>query len=95
MPVGIVEGSRNLSYDRQVAILPGEYEVPTAPARVTANFLYLVLNKKYLDTDSSRTRDKSISRRVWVCYDSRGLNVGIFTDDANNNIGVSASLKLP
>lgn len=96
MPVGIVEGSRSLSYDRQVAMLPDEYEVPTATARVTANVLYYLLNKKYLDTDYwARTSDKSDGgHRVVV----RGGSVfGLFVYDwlggVSSYVGVSASRK--
>ncbi len=96
MPVGILEGSRSLLYDRQVALLPDEYEVPTAPARVTANVLYYLLNKKYLDTDYwARTSDQSDGgSRVDVRGSSgRGLSVGYWDDVADDSIGVSASRK--
>jgi len=96
MPVGIMEGSRSLSYDRQVAMLPDEYEVPTAPARVTANVLYYLLNKKYLDTDYwARTSDKSDGGyRVLVQgLSDSGLHVYYWFDDARVSIGVSASRK--
>jgi hypothetical protein len=96
MPVGILEGSRSFSYDRQVALLPDEYEVPTAPARVTANVLYYLLNKKYLDTDYwARTSDKSDGgRRVLVLgYSAYGLRVDYWSDDAHDGMGVSASRK--
>jgi len=96
MPIGIVEGSRSLLYDRQVVLLPDEYEVPTAPARVTANVLYYLLNKKYLDTDFwARTRDLSNGgHRVDVQGISvSGLHVDGWLDDASDYVGVSASRK--
>lgn len=98
MPVGIVEGSRSLSYDRQVAMpcFLNEYEVPTAPARVTANVLHYLLNKKYLDTDYwARTSDKSDGGlRVDVQgYSDFGLSVVYWNDVAYDVIGVSASRK--
>jgi len=98
MPVGIVEGSQNLSYDRQVSLpcFLDEYEVPTTPARVTANVLYYLLNKKYLDTDYwARTSEKSDSGiRVYVRGNSdSGLGVSGWDDDADDRVGVSASRK--
>lgn len=96
MPIGIVEGSTSLTYDRQVAMLPDEYEVPTTPARVTANVLYYLLNKKYLDTDYwARTSDKSNGgNRVGVLGNSgHGLDVINWNDDVRIVIGVSASRK--
>jgi len=96
MPIGIVEGSRSLSFDRQVAMLPDEYEVPTAPARVTANVLYYLLNKKYLDTDyRAHTNDKSDGGdRVLVQgYSDDGLYVNSWDGGARGSIGVSASRK--
>jgi hypothetical protein len=96
MPVGIVEGSNNHSYDQQIAMLPSEYEVPSAIERVSANILYYLLNRKYLDPDYwARTNDKSYSGdRVLVrgnSYD--GLVVYVWRDDADSYGGVSASRK--
>lgn len=94
MPKAIVNGSLSLSYDRQIAMLPDEYEVPTASARVTANILYYLLNGRYLDTDWARTSDTSVSGRVYVQGDSDlGLIVFYWSDDAHFRIGVSASRK--
>ena len=97
MPVGIVESSNGLSYDRQVATLPDEYEVPTVPARVTANVLYYLLNKKYLDVDYwARTNDKSDGgdRIVVQGHSVYGLRVSGWTDDTIGFVGVSASRKV-
>jgi hypothetical protein len=96
MPVGIVKNSQSFLYDRQVVMLPGKYEVPTAPARVTANILYYLLNNKYLDTDYwARTGDKSDGGgRVGVRgYSDFGLFVDGWYAGAFVNIGVSASRK--
>jgi hypothetical protein len=93
---GIVEGSNNLSYDCQVDLLPDEYEVPNAPERVTANILYYLLNKKYLDTDYwARTCDLSDGGyRVRVRGDSGdGLGVNGWDDSADVHIGLAASRK--
>jgi hypothetical protein len=96
MPIGIVEGSQSLSYDRQVDLLPDVYEVPTAPARVTANILYYQLNGRYLDTDCwSRISDKSDGGyRVFLRGDSGiGVFVDFWYDGASVSIGVAASRK--
>jgi len=96
MPVGVVEGSLSLAYDRQVALLPDKYEVPTALARVTANILYYLLNKKYLDTGSwSRTSDKSDGGYRVNVQGSSGSGVGVdsWDDDAHGDVGLSASRK--
>jgi len=96
MPVGIVEGSNSLSYDRQVAMLPSEYEVPSTIERASANVLYYLLNKKYLDTDYwARTDDRSDGGdRVYVQgYSDVGLDVYYWSVDAFDFIGMSASRK--
>jgi hypothetical protein len=96
MPIGIMEGSRSLSFDNQVAMLPDKYEVSIASARVTANILYYLLNKKYLDADYwARTSDKSDGGdRVGVRgHSDYGLYVRNWDDDAYDSIGVSASRK--
>jgi hypothetical protein len=53
MPIGIVKGSENLTYNQQTAIplFPIEYEVPNAAERTIANLLYRVLAYQYLDVD--------------------------------------------
>lgn len=99
MPVGIVNGSENLPYNSQVAMLPDEYEVPTTPERVTANIFYYLLNKKYLDADSwARTCDLSdgpLPLRVGVRgLSDVGLHVVSWGVDVHPDIGVSASLKI-
>ena len=96
MPVGIIEGSNNLLYDRQVSMLPNEYEVPLAVERVSANILYCLLNGGYLDTDFwARTSDQSDGGgRVIVLGDSgHGLFVDYWDGDAGSDIGVAASRK--
>ena len=97
MPVGIVEGSTNLSYDQQVAMLPDGYEVPLAIERVSANILYYLPNRKYLDPDYwARTDDKSDGgHRVHVQGNSDGgLDVSDWYDGAVSYIGVAASRKV-
>lgn len=95
MPIGIVKGSLNLSYDSQKKLLPDEYEVPTAPARFTANVLYYLLNSGYLDVDFwARTSDRTDNNdTVDIVGDLDGLSVGpgrIFNDDVS---GIAASRK--
>ena len=96
MPVGIVEGSRSLSYDHQIVLLPDKYEVPSASARVTANILYYLLNMKYLDTGYwARTSDKSDNGlRITVQgYPDLGLIADSWTNGRFASTGVSASRK--
>jgi hypothetical protein len=51
MYIGTPQMSMDFSdYDMQEAFLPIGYEVPNAYERVTANILFYLLNKKYLDT---------------------------------------------
>lgn len=96
MPIGILKGSVNLSYDRQIALLPDKYEVPNASARVTANILYYLLNKKYLDTDFwARTSDKSDGgNRVLVRgHSDNGIGVDHWSGNALDFVGLGASRK--
>jgi hypothetical protein len=57
MPIGVQVLSPLISssYDIQVAMLPDGCYVPSAFERVTANILYYLLNKKYLDTTFAAT----------------------------------------
>lgn len=96
MPVGIVKGSNNLTVDQQGAMLPSHYEVPSAIERISANVIYYLINRKYLDPDYwACTNDKSDSGdHVTVQGDSDGwFIVTRWSDDARGSIGVSASRK--
>lgn len=105
MPIGIVEGSLMYgreSYDNQLALLPDEYEVPSAIERAIANVLYYFLNKTYLDRDphevkSARTSDVTDKgdRVIMSAMYTTGLD--IFDDRFSSSFksGVSASRKLP
>ena len=96
MPVGMVEGSNNLPYDRQVSMLPSEYEVPSAIERASANVLYYLLNRKYLDPDYwVHTDDESNGcNRVDVQgLSALGIRVYFCFEDMRSSIGVSASRK--
>jgi len=104
----VLAGSVKRSYDQQVAMLPDGYEVPSAIERVTANFLYYLLNEKYLDgkNDWGRTRDLCDKTafgsvkgdHVIVGPAWNGNYGGLFLDNdggrPDNTIGVTASLKL-
>jgi|GEM_PF-5071687 len=96
MPVGILEGTLRLSYDRQINLIPDEYEVPGTVVRVTANILYYLLNAQYLDTGYwARVDDLSDGGyRVRIRGDSAyGLGVGYWFGVADDYVGVSASRK--
>lgn len=96
MPIDIVKGSNNLSYNQQNQMLPSEYEVPSVIERVSANVLYYLLNKKYLDMGYwARTNDLSDGgRRVNVQGNSDdGLFISLWSDNANLHVGGAASRK--
>lgn len=96
MPVGILEGSTSLFYDRQVAMLPDGYEVPTATERATANVLFHFLNGKYLDEEYwARVKDESNGGyRVFVLGGSDGgVDVSYWDDYADSYFGLAASRK--
>jgi len=92
MPVDGI-GSYGLSYDKQVQDeLPKEYEVPNIIERVTANFLFFMLNDRYLDGDSSRVRDCENDKHYWVTgFEPEGI--GIDNGDAAF-LSLAASRKL-
>lgn len=97
MPVGVVNGLTNRTYQQQQAKLPRSYEVPNTIERITANILFYLLNSRYLDRDLwARTRDqkKDSGHRINVRgYSQNGVCVNLFHDDAHFDIGVAASLK--
>lgn len=110
MPLGIVEGSRDYSYDQQISMLPNKYEVPNVVERVAANMLYYLLNKKFLDPlYLARTAVETIAVddltegfvRVHVsgssprrCDEDDWLIVSYNTDEPHGLIGISASRKI-
>lgn len=61
MPIGVVQGSKELDYEKQTQLLPKEYEVPHAIDRITANVLYYLLNRDFLD--------RGYEARVWDLTD--------------------------
>lgn len=103
MPVGIIEGTNNLPWDRQKSMLPEKYEIPLAIERVSANVLFYLLNGKYMDTDYwALTSDNPDPYKgypniqiVVRGYSSYGLGVRNWFGDTNSSIGgVAASRKL-
>lgn len=95
MPIGTVQGSHGLPYEKQVAVLPNTYEVPTTLELVTANILYYLLNMKYLDKETLSTRDQGtlgIKPRRIVVF---GHDDKLMVDDENVGFGIAASRKLP
>lgn len=98
MPVGIVKGSDNLTYQQQLDMLPDSYEVPNVIERVTANFLFHKLNQKYLDQvfwARVRDKEKDFGYRVGVGgWADGGVCVNDWYDGACSRIGVAASRKL-
>ncbi len=100
MTVGIVQYSYSKSFGDQEAMLPPEYEVPTATERVLGNILFYLLNRKYLDEGMwARTRSKSGEKeesgdRVSVvAYSDYGVHVDLWDDGPHSHVGVAASKK--
>jgi hypothetical protein len=101
MLVGNVKDSKGLPCDQQTAMLPREYELPSAIERVTANILYYLLNNEYLDPLFwARTRELKVSGgyslrlSVFGGYDHM-LRVRYFSGAALGDVTVAASRKLP
>ena len=97
MPIEYWEDQDKLSYDERVSLLPNDYEVPAAIERVTANLLFFLLNKKFMDAGHFVvTCDKGtagfIARRIEVVAWDSGLAIDE-TDVVTG--GVAASRKLP
>ncbi len=97
MPLEIVPKSEDKTYDDQKAMLPQDYEVPTAIAEVTKDILYYRKNGIYLNP-SRYGRCQAVTSggyRVSVGrFDGSGLLVSDdWDDDRLSRIGVAASRK--
>lgn len=105
MPDGTVKNSRNLSYEKQVALLPDEYEVPSTIERVTGNILCYLLNGGYLDEFYRARTTGQVSAGQPSYYEVYVYGYGTpevhlcaapsSADYAHFSIGVAASRKLP
>lgn len=93
----IVPKSENKLFDEQKAMLPAEYEVPSAIAEVSKDLLVFKSTGVYANPSRyGRCMDVgSDGSRVRVgCFDADGLNVSYCRDDDRYDIiGVSASRK--
>ena len=93
----IVPGSESKTFDEQVAMLPKEYEVPSAVAETAKDLLIFKKTGVYVNpTRYARTSDvDSDGRRVSVGYcDSRGVRVSSWYGRRRlDYIGVAASRK--
>lgn len=98
MPLVIVPNSTDKTYQKQVAMLPTDYEVPYAIEEITKFILFHRKNIKYPNTSHvGRCQDAIIP--VDGCVDvGRGPNLLIehhLGDEAFIYIGLAASRKLP
>jgi len=93
----IVPNSENKTFDEQKAMLPKEYEVPSAVAETAKDFLHYKKTKSYVNSNRwARTADLDSDRyRVDVGYcDARGVVVGSWLGGSRRDyVGVSASRK--
>lgn len=93
----IVPGSENKTFDEQVAMLPEEYEVPTAVEETTKDFLIFKKTGTYVNSNRyARTADlDSGGFRVLVGYcDADGVRVSHYWgDDRSDSVGLPASRK--
>jgi hypothetical protein len=93
----IVPGSENKTFEEQQAMLPKEYEVPSAVAETAKDLLIYKKTGKYVNPNRyARTSDlDSDGVRVYVGYcDAKGVNVNNNWDDnRNDNVGVGACRK--
>jgi hypothetical protein len=97
MPLEVVPDSKDKTFDEQKAMLPQEYEVPSAVEEMTKCFLYFKKNGVYLNSEIS-VRVKDTTRkgnRVQIGdFGDRGFIFDEWGDDGwNNHIGVAASRK--
>jgi hypothetical protein len=93
----IVPNSENKTFDEQQAIIPKEYEVPTAVEETAKDFLIFKKTGVYVNSNRyARTADlDSDGNRVDVgdC-DADGVSVdGHWDDDRSDDVGLSASRK--
>lgn len=95
----IIPGSEDKTFDEQMAMLPAEYEVPTAVEEVTKDFLCFKKTGVYLNGNRyGRVQDvDSRGLRVNVGgFDGDGLSVSNYWDDkALYDLGLAAARKLP
>ena len=97
--IQLVPDSKNLTYDQQAALLPPEYEMPSAIERVTANLLWYLLNDAYMDSERERTTvaEKSSEGRIVECagFPIDGLALGSAFNQSTALRGIAASRRLP
>jgi hypothetical protein len=93
----IVPGSENKTFEEQVAMLPKEYEVPSAVLETTKDLLHYKKTGEYVNSNRyARTSDLvSDGRRVYVgLCDAGGAIVSYWSDaHRDGNVGVGACRK--
>ena len=94
----IVPKSENKTFEEQQAMLPVEYEVPSAVAETAKDLFVFQKTGRYANPDRfARTADLADRLRVYVgCFDATGVYVSSSLDDGRRgSVGVSASRKIP
>jgi hypothetical protein len=100
---GAIPGSETEEYDTQVAMLPSDYEIPTAAEEVTKALLFYYKTGVYLNSDlfvrCLDTTDKGLSVMVGF-FDPLGLLVmdeaeELSSYSCHQDVGIGASRKLP
>ncbi len=94
----IVPKSTSTAWDKQKAMLPAEYEVPTAIEEVSKDILAYLKTGVYLNPSVyARVKDTtSDGGRVRVGrFGGGGLGIDRWSDGGGYSVGVSASRKLP
>jgi hypothetical protein len=94
----IVPNSENKTFEEQQALLPGEYEVPSAVAETAKNLFVFQKTGSHANPNRyARTADLDSDRyRVGVgCCGAEGVGVYYWSDDDRRvgSVGVSASRK--
>lgn len=98
MPKDTVPNSADHSYDDQLAMLPNDYEVPTATERVTAYLLHIQLDKRgWGQAKWARTRDRGDGGRHVVVREDQVYATQLDNEagSAFMDIALCASRSIP
>lgn len=95
----IVYGSKNKPYQKQLAMLWKDEEVPRACEMVYMIILYfLATGTRLFEDNFARCQDGDSYKRIRVGFfddDEDGLVISYWSDEAARSIGVGASRKIP
>jgi hypothetical protein len=97
MPIGVIKKSTSHTLSEQKKMLTDWYTVPKVIERVTANFLYFLINHKYLDaliearTNPGKNDDQFFTAITVKGSGHHGILISSRDNDAYSSIGISAS----